>query len=62
MTVRLKGKITLEFEYDANPEHYNTSDPVQMAAIDVENWKVYPEEEFASFLEDNELQVEIKPA
>lgn len=32
---RLRAIITFEWEYDADPENYGTSDPVEMAKIDL---------------------------
>ena len=34
-TVRLRA--TLTFEYDAEPRHYGTDDPAEMAKIDASN-------------------------
>lgn len=39
MTKRLK--VTITYEYDAEPEHYDTDDPTEMAKIDQHNWDDY---------------------
>ncbi len=36
-TVKLRARVTFEWEYDADPEHYGTDDPKKMAAIDAES-------------------------
>lgn len=38
----VKLRITLSYEYDADPDDYDSNDPLEMAAIDEENMKVSP--------------------
>jgi len=33
--MKLKAKITWEWEYEANPKHYGTNDPEEAAEIDI---------------------------
>ena len=48
----MKLRLRIIAEYDANPEHYGTDDPVKMAEIDISNLSNNPED-IASFLERN---------
>jgi len=39
----IKLKLTITVEYEAEPEYYETDDPVKMAALDQSNFRDDPE-------------------
>jgi len=39
----VKMRLTIVCEYVANPEHYGTEDPVEMAKIDMKNFSENPD-------------------
>lgn len=57
----IKLRVTITYEYDADPEHYGTDVPEEMAAIDMWNYREYPQETFESLIENNEFTVTIEP-
>jgi len=44
----MRLRVNLIIEYDANPEHYGTSDPQEMARMDMDDGDV------AALIQDNE--------
>jgi hypothetical protein len=57
-TVRLRATLTVE--YDADPDDYGTADPVEMAAIDAENYQRHPDI-LADFFVDDDIRVTVQP-
>jgi hypothetical protein len=56
--VRLR--CTIEFDYDAKPEYYNTDDPVEMAKIDEDNYNEQPYVLF-EVLNNKEFDIKVEP-
>jgi hypothetical protein len=58
-----KIKVTITYEYDANPVNYGTNDPVEMAKIDQENWDMYHDFCMDMLLEKKyRMTVSVEPA
>ena len=55
---RLKARILIEWEYDADPAHYKTSDPVEMSEIDKENFREF---RFTAIPDDVDWVIEVFP-
>ncbi len=43
---KAKLKLTISVEYDADPDHYDTTDPFKMADIDQYNFRQHIEDAF----------------
>lgn len=59
MTKRLRVIIT--YEYDADPEHYGTEVPEEMAAVDQYNWDHYYDfcmDMLTEHIDDMDIKVE----
>jgi hypothetical protein len=59
-SVRLR--VTITFEYDADPAGYGTDDPAEMGKIDEENFRKDPLGMLEVFLEDRTADIEITGA
>jgi len=57
----VKLEVTIKYRYTADPEHYGTDVPEEMAAVDLWNYKEYPLEMLEQMLERYEFSVSIKP-
>lgn len=56
-----KLRVTITFEYDANPKHYGTDVPKEMAQIDQNNWDEYPYPMIDNLLEKHLCTVNVEP-
>jgi hypothetical protein len=56
----VKLRCTIEFEYDANPEHYGTDIPEEMAKIDEDNFNGEPQDLFL-VMENKDFDIKVEP-
>lgn len=55
-----KLRATLVVEYEADPAHYETDDPAEMARVDAENWTGDVMMLLASF-DNDDFKVTVEP-
>ncbi len=60
MAEKIKLRLTVTMEYEADPEYYGTDDPVKMAAIDQTNFFEYPRSLYEQLSEDG-INVKVEP-
>lgn len=54
-------EVTIKYRYVVDPEHYGTDIPEEMAAVDLWNYREYPEEMFDQMLERYEFTITVEP-
>ena len=54
-------RLRIVIEYDADPVHYRTDNPLRMAEIDTANVEAHPEWVVSALLSDAETKVYIEP-
>lgn len=61
MSDKVKLRATLTWEYEADPEHYDSTDPAEMASIDKTSF-LAESELVLDHITSYDFDVEVKPA